>query len=75
MDRAEKIDCRANSEIGFKGIKPLCAEFSEMSLLMIHPRLVSAKRNGVPFQLFQQKIVRLLMQQILLLPSWSCPIQ
>jgi hypothetical protein len=54
MGKAEKMDCRANAEVTFKGIRPLHREFSEMSLPMIHPRLVSTKRNGVPFQLFRQ---------------------
>jgi hypothetical protein len=54
MGKAEKMDCRANGEVDFNVTRPLGSEFSELSLPIIHPRLVSGKRNGVPFQLFSQ---------------------
>lgn len=55
MGGAEKVDFRANGEVGFKAIRSFCTEFSETFLLLIHPRLALAKRNGVPLELFEQK--------------------
>ncbi|MEM3112641.1 MAG: hypothetical protein QXY90_06345 [Candidatus Anstonellales archaeon] len=40
MKMVEKIDFRANNGFGFKVIRSFCPEFSEMSLLWLHPRFV-----------------------------------
>jgi hypothetical protein len=49
VGRTEKVDCRANGEVDFKGISLLHPKFSEMPIPMVPPRLASAKRNGVPY--------------------------
>ena len=56
MERAEKVDCRANSEIVFRAIRTLHFGISAISSPMVHSRGFSTKRNGVRYRVIQPRI-------------------
>lgn len=58
MGGVEKMDCRANGEVGFKNLKPFCPEFSEMFPPMIPHGLFQEKEMGYPFSYFGKTTLR-----------------
>jgi hypothetical protein len=60
MDRAEKMDCRANGEFIFCAMGPLLSQWPEITDLINQKTELIATRNGVAIQSFNLTIANCL---------------